>query len=65
MPWVNSFIEDYDIGVDWLHFDLDDPNAGVKCAELKCSYNCKITPAGPKCYCPIGQEPNGTQCQGS
>lgn len=43
---------------------IGDPNASVKCAELKCSYNCKITPAGPKCYCPIGQEPNGTQCQG-
>ncbi|KAJ6647667.1 Prolow-density lipoprotein receptor-related protein 1, partial [Pseudolycoriella hygida] len=40
-----------------------DPNASVKCTELKCSYNCKITPTGPKCYCPIGQEPNGTQCQ--
>jgi len=34
------------------------------CDELKCTYNCKMTPEGPKCYCPQGQQPNGTNCEG-
>lgn len=61
---IFSFV-DSDDGILKNFIFLDDPNAGAKCAELKCSYNCKVTPAGPKCYCPAGQEPvNGTQCQG-
>lgn len=48
-----------------VSYHLDDPNGSAKCAELNCSYNCKLTPAGPKCYCQQGQEPNGNQCQGA
>lgn len=34
------------------------------CKELNCDYDCKITPQGPKCYCPEGQQiVNGTKCQ--
>lgn len=44
---------------------VDAPDAEAKCNELKCSYKCKITPAGPKCYCPHGLEPvNVTECRG-
>lgn len=38
-------------------------SATAKCTELKCAYNCKVTPDGPKCYCALGQEPNGSLCQ--
>uniref|UniRef100_A0A336MF06 CSON015005 protein n=1 Tax=Culicoides sonorensis TaxID=179676 RepID=A0A336MF06_CULSO len=37
-------------------------NNKTACSSINCSYNCKITPNGPKCYCPKGQEPNGTKC---
>jgi integrin beta 2 len=33
------------------------------CKNLKCQYDCKPTPQGPKCYCPQNQEiVNGTKC---
>lgn len=33
------------------------------CQKLKCDYDCKITPQGPKCYCPSGQQViNDTKC---
>lgn len=35
----------------------------AECSTLKCSFNCKLTPQGPTCYCAPGQMPvNGTQC---
>lgn len=37
----------------------------VACAALNCSYNCKLTPQGARCYCPGGQVPesaNSTRC---
>uniref|UniRef100_A0A1B0CM34 EGF-like domain-containing protein n=1 Tax=Lutzomyia longipalpis TaxID=7200 RepID=A0A1B0CM34_LUTLO len=34
-----------------------------KCGTIKCSFDCRDTPEGPKCFCPPGQEPNGTACQ--
>lgn len=34
-----------------------------RCGSLKCSFDCRDTPEGPKCFCPPGQEPNGTACQ--
>lgn len=37
-------------------------NESAACSDLRCSYNCKLTPDGPKCYCGAGQQPNGTQC---
>lgn len=40
-------------------------NATQKCFELKCSYDCKLTPSGPMCYCAQGQAPNGTTCYGN
>lgn len=33
------------------------------CSDLNCMYNCKQTPAGPKCYCAAGYQPNGTRCE--
>lgn len=33
-----------------------------QCKSLRCSYNCKVTPQGPMCYCAQGQQPNGTEC---
>lgn len=33
------------------------------CKLLKCDYDCKMTPYGPKCYCPLGQDiVNSTKC---
>lgn len=32
------------------------------CEDLRCSYKCKLTPDGPKCYCGPGQQANDTQC---
>lgn len=33
------------------------------CKSLKCDYECKITPHGPHCFCPKGQEVvNSTRC---
>lgn len=32
------------------------------CKAMHCSYNCKVTPQGPMCYCGTGQQPNGTEC---
>lgn len=30
---------------------------------MNCSFNCKLTTNGPKCYCPPGQEPINTECK--
>lgn len=33
------------------------------CKNLKCQYDCKSTPHGPRCYCPPSHEIiNGTKC---
>ena len=33
------------------------------CKNLKCEYDCKITPHGPHCFCPVGQDiVNSTKC---
>lgn len=33
------------------------------CKTLKCDYDCKMTPHGPRCFCPVGQEiEDGTKC---
>ncbi|CAH1165542.1 unnamed protein product [Phyllotreta striolata] len=32
------------------------------CDSLKCSYGCKPTPKGPRCYCPPGKRPSDNQC---
>lgn len=45
--------------------ELNCVNATQKCSELKCSYDCKLTPSGPMCYCAQGQAPNGTICHGN
>lgn len=38
-------------------------NQEAQCATLNCSFNCKLTPQGPKCFCAPGQVPvNVTQC---
>lgn len=34
-----------------------------ECDMLNCSYACKPTPSGPKCYCNRGQKPNGMLCE--
>lgn len=33
------------------------------CKSLKCDYDCKVTPHGPQCFCPTGQDLiNSTKC---
>ncbi|XP_059475497.1 low-density lipoprotein receptor-related protein 1 isoform X2 [Neocloeon triangulifer] len=33
------------------------------CEIAKCSYQCRMTRHGAVCYCPLGQQPNGTRCE--
>ncbi|XP_023030772.1 low-density lipoprotein receptor-related protein 1 [Drosophila willistoni] len=52
------------------HWDCDNDELqcdkqNAACAALNCSYNCKLTPHGARCYCPQGQVPesaNSTRC---
>jgi hypothetical protein len=48
------------------HWDCSDDEYSCSnktlCDELKCSYNCKVVGNTPRCYCPAGRQPNGTQC---
>jgi len=38
-------------------------NDNSPCKTLKCAYDCKVTPFGPKCYCPPNQDiVNDTKC---
>lgn len=38
-------------------------DTAVACKNLKCDYDCKVTPHGPFCFCPWGQEIiNSTKC---
>lgn len=30
--------------------------------SLQCSYGCKPTPVGPRCYCPYGKKPEANKC---
>ncbi|XP_001985922.2 low-density lipoprotein receptor-related protein 1 isoform X2 [Drosophila grimshawi] len=51
----------WDCDNDELHCDKQN----VACAALNCSYNCKLTPQGARCYCPAGQvaeSTNSTRC---
>ncbi|XP_034653858.1 prolow-density lipoprotein receptor-related protein 1 isoform X1 [Drosophila subobscura] len=51
----------WDCDSDELQCDKQD----AACAAMNCSYNCKLTPHGPRCYCPGGQVPesmNSTRC---
>lgn len=48
---------------------VDCPNDEFSCADrsvcktLKCDYDCKVTPHGPQCFCPQGQDiVNTTKC---
>ncbi|XP_055918086.1 low-density lipoprotein receptor-related protein 1 isoform X3 [Eupeodes corollae] len=46
--------------------DSDEYNCDTEeklCSEMNCSFNCKLTTNGPKCYCPPGQEPINTECK--
>ncbi|XP_031616659.1 prolow-density lipoprotein receptor-related protein 1 isoform X3 [Contarinia nasturtii] len=40
----------------------DNGTLKADCIALNCSYGCKPTPLGAKCYCNHGQQPNGSQC---
>lgn len=49
--------------------NIDCPNDEFSCTDnslcksLKCEYECKVTPHGPRCYCPSGQDlVNATKC---
>ncbi|CRL03072.1 CLUMA_CG016407, isoform A [Clunio marinus] len=49
--------------------NIDCPNdefscsAKTACENLNCDYKCKVTPHGPHCYCPPGQDiVNSTKC---
>ncbi|XP_043066692.1 low-density lipoprotein receptor-related protein 1 isoform X1 [Drosophila bipectinata] len=52
------------------HWDCDNDELlcdkqNAACAALNCSYNCKLTPKGARCYCPKGQvteSANSTRC---
>lgn len=37
-------------------------NNSSDCLGLRCMHACAVTPSGPKCYCPDGQKPKGSQC---
>lgn len=44
---------------------LSTDKQNAACAALNCSYNCKLTPQGARCYCAAGQVPesvNATRC---
>lgn len=32
------------------------------CKNLQCTYGCRPTKDGAKCFCPNGQKPNGSKC---
>lgn len=59
-----SWIIYFDFVFVLLMFTCFVENGSAKCAALNCAFNCAMTPVGPKCYCALGQEPNGTKCQG-
>lgn len=48
-----------DCGNDEISCSSNDTTA---CSSVNCSYKCKVTPDGPKCYCPKGQQPDGSAC---
>ncbi|XP_047488646.1 low-density lipoprotein receptor-related protein 1-like [Penaeus chinensis] len=33
-----------------------------QCQSIDCKYGCKPTSRGAKCFCPLGQQPNGSLC---
>ncbi|XP_058118715.1 prolow-density lipoprotein receptor-related protein 1 [Anopheles ziemanni] len=33
------------------------------CDALKCSYDCRLTPGGPRCFCAKDSQPNGSVCE--
>lgn len=35
----------------------------AECDALKCSYDCRQTPNGPRCFCAKGSQPNGSICE--
>ncbi|XP_055528067.1 prolow-density lipoprotein receptor-related protein 1 [Wyeomyia smithii] len=37
-------------------------NDTAECDALKCSYDCRQTPNGPRCFCAKGSQPNGSVC---
>lgn len=48
-----------------VHCPNDEFSCGGQslCKNLKCDYECKITPHGPQCFCPPGQDIiNSTKC---
>ncbi|XP_061386465.1 vitellogenin receptor-like, partial [Musca vetustissima] len=57
---ISKFCDgNWDCDNDELKCDKQD----AECSTLKCSFNCKLTPQGPTCYCAPGQMPvNNTQC---
>lgn len=38
-------------------------NNASECAKLQCSFDCRQTPNGPKCFCAKGSQPNGSLCE--
>lgn len=42
---------------------IDNSTLIAECATLDCSHGCKPKPVGARCYCPEGQQPNGTTCE--
>lgn len=45
--------------------EVNCPASNSLCLTINCSYDCKVTPSGPMCYCGPGYRPNGTQCDGT
>ncbi|XP_053679237.1 low-density lipoprotein receptor-related protein 1 [Anopheles nili] len=37
--------------------------ATSSCDALKCSYDCRVTPEGPRCFCAKDSQPNGSICE--
>lgn len=46
----------------FFYFKIANKTIQQQCEELKCSYGCKPTPAGAKCYCAKGKQPLESKC---
>lgn len=63
MFWLHLFISFIFLKIDCEDDEISCTSDHQPCKNLKCDYDCKMTPHGPFCFCPIGQEiVNSTKC---
>ncbi|XP_049539126.1 low-density lipoprotein receptor-related protein 1B [Anopheles darlingi] len=53
----------WDCSNDELHCSINETASRAACDALKCSYDCRITPEGPRCFCAKDSQPNGSLCE--